>query len=129
MDEVLENRINNQEVGEIGDEPQATAGATDADFDELVELNGRSAALDMDAIGNIPVTVAMELGRTNIAIGDLLKLNQGSIIGLDRFAGDPLDVLVNGCLIAHGEVVVVNEKFGIRMTDVVSPGERLKQIT
>ena len=76
----------------------------------------------------VPVTVAMELGRTSIAIGDLLKLNQGSVIGLDRLAGDPLDILVNGCLIAHGEVVVVNEKFGIRVTDVLSPDERLKQI-
>lgn len=83
---------------------------------------------DLDVILDIPVTISMEVGRTAITIRNLLQLNQGSVIELDRLAGEPLDVLVNGTLIAHGEVVVVNEKFGIRMTDVISPAERIKKL-
>ena len=85
-------------------------------------------APDLDVILDIPVNIAMEVGTTSIPIRDLLQLNQGSVIELDRLAGEPLDVLVNGTLIAHGEVVVVNEKFGIRMTDVISPSERIKRL-
>jgi flagellar motor switch protein FliN/FliY len=70
----------------------------------------------------------MEIGRTIISIRNLLQLNQGSVIELDRLAGEPMDVMVNGTLIAHGEVVVVNEKFGIRLTDVISPSERVKKL-
>jgi flagellar motor switch protein FliN len=70
----------------------------------------------------------MEIGRTRISIRNLLQLNQGSVIELDRLAGEPMDVLVNGTLVAHGEVVVVNEKFGIRLTDVISPAERIKNL-
>jgi flagellar motor switch protein FliN/FliY len=70
----------------------------------------------------------MEVGSTSITIRNLLQLNQGSVIELDRLAGEPLNVLVNGTLIAHGEVVVVNDKFGIRMTDVISPSERIKKL-
>ena len=70
----------------------------------------------------------MEIGRTELPIHNLLQLNQGSVVELDRMAGEPLDVLVNGTLIAHGEVVVVNEKFGIRLTDVISPAERVKNL-
>ena len=77
---------------------------------------------------DIPVTLSMELGNTEIAIRNLLQLTQGSVVELDRFAGEPLDVLVNGTLIAHGEVVVVNDKYGIRLTDVVSPSERIKRL-
>lgn len=83
---------------------------------------------NMDVILDIPVTLSMEVGTTNISIRNLLQLNQGSVIELDRLAGEPLDVLVNGTLIAHGEVVVVNEKFGIRLTDVISPAERIKKL-
>ena len=83
---------------------------------------------NMDVILDIPVTLSMEVGGTNISIRNLLQLNQGSVIELDRLAGEPLDVLVNGTLIAHGEVVVVNEKFGIRLTDVISPSERIKKL-
>ena len=83
---------------------------------------------NLDAILDIPVTIAMELGRTSITIANLLKLNQGSVVSLDRLAGEPLDVTVNGCLIAHGEVVVVNEKFGIRLTDIISPIERIETL-
>jgi flagellar motor switch protein FliN len=101
---------------------------------ELTELNETSIGgglednPDLDVILDIPVTISMEVGSTSISIRNLLQLNQGSVIELDRLAGEPLDVLVNGTLIAHGEVVVVNEKFGIRMTDVISPSERIKKL-
>lgn len=85
-------------------------------------------APDLDVILDIPVRISMEVGNTEITIRNLLQLNQGSVIELDRLAGEPLDVLVNGTLIAHGEVVVVNERFGIRMTDVISPSERIKKL-
>lgn len=86
------------------------------------------ATPDLDVILDIPVTISMEVGNTSIPIRNLLQLNQGSVIELDRLAGEPLDVLVNGTLIAHGEVVMVNEKFGIRLTDVVSPSERIRRL-
>lgn len=90
-----------------------------------------TAGLDgpnLDVILDIPVSISMEVGSTEISIRNLLQLNQGSVVELDRLAGEPLDVLVNGTLIAHGEVVVVNEKFGIRLTDVISPSERIKKL-
>ena len=83
---------------------------------------------NLDVILDIPVSISMEVGNTDITIRNLLQLNQGSVIELDRLAGEPLDVLVNGTSIAHGEVVVVNEKFGIRLTDVISPSERIKKL-
>lgn len=83
---------------------------------------------NLDVILDIPVTISMEVGSTDISIRNLLQLNQGSVVELDRLAGEPLDVLVNGTLVAHGEVVVVNEKFGIRLTDVISPSERIKKL-
>lgn len=83
---------------------------------------------NLDVILDIPVTISMEVGSTDITIRNLLQLNQGSVVELDRLAGEPLDVMVNGTLIAHGEVVVVNEKFGIRLTDVISPSERIKRL-
>jgi len=82
----------------------------------------------LDAILDIPVHISMEIGRTQISIRNLLKLNQGSVVELDRLAGEPMDVLVNGTLIARGEVVVVNEKFGLRLTDIISPSERVKTL-
>ncbi len=84
--------------------------------------------VNLEVILDIPVTISMEIGRTRISIRNLLQLNQGSVIELDRLAGEPMDVLVNGTLVAHGEVVVVNEKFGIRLTDVISPAERIKNL-
>lgn len=98
------------------------------DFTEETPALGNAGTPDLDVILDIPVTIAMEVGSTAITIRNLLQLNQGSVIELDRLAGEPLDVLVNGTLIAHGEVVVVNEKFGIRMTDVISPAERIKRL-
>lgn len=91
-------------------------------------VEGKAGSPDLDVILDIPVRISMEVGSTAITIRNLLQLNQGSVIELDRFAGEPLDVLVNGTLIAHGEVVVVNDKFGIRMTDVISPSERIKKL-
>jgi flagellar motor switch protein FliN/FliY len=96
------------------------------DVTEPQEIPGTEP--DLDVILDIPVTISMEVGNTQIPIRNLLQLNQGSVIELDRLAGEPLDVLVNGTLIAHGEVVMVNEKFGIRLTDVISPGERIKRL-
>jgi len=89
---------------------------------------GNPGAPDLDVILDIPVTISMEVGNTSIPIRNLLQLNQGSVIELDRLAGEPLDVLINGTLIAHGEVVMVNDKFGIRLTDVVSPTERIRRL-
>ena len=89
---------------------------------------GEGDEVSVDAILDIPVTISMEIGRTMISIRNLLQLNQGSVVELDRLAGEPMDVLVNGTLVAHGEVVVVNEKFGIRLTDVVSPAERVRKL-
>ena len=96
-----------------------------------VPKNNDPVTLDgpnLDVILDIPVSISMEVGSTDINIRNLLQLNQGSVIELDRLAGEPLDVLVNGTLIAHGEVVVVNENFGIRLTDVISPIERIKKL-
>ncbi len=82
----------------------------------------------LDLILDIPVNLSMEVGRRRLSIRQLLQLGQGSIVELDRLAGAPMDVLVNGTLVAHGEVVVVNEKFGIRLTDIVSPSERVRRL-
>lgn len=84
--------------------------------------------INLDLVLNIPVNIAMQVGTSSISIRDLLKLNQGSVIELDRLAGEPLDVMVNGTLIAHGEVVVINEKYGIRLTDVISAEERIQKL-
>ncbi len=92
------------------------------------DIDIRSDEVNLDVILEIPVTLSMEIGRTDISIRNLLQLNQGSVIELDRLAGEPMDVMVNGTLVAHGEVVVVNEKFGIRLTDIISPQERVKKL-
>ncbi len=92
------------------------------------DMNVASDEVNLDVILEIPVTLSMEIGRTDISIRNLLQLNQGSVIELDRLAGEPMDVMVNGTLVAHGEVVVVNEKFGIRLTDIISPHERVKKL-
>jgi len=107
------------------------AEARPAEFDDLREENtaaGSVRDVNMDTILDVSVTLSMEVGRTRIPIRNLLQLNQGSVVELDRAAGEPLDVFVNGTLIAHGEVVVVNEKFGIRLTDVISPAERIRKL-
>jgi len=104
--------------------------AKPASFDELKDTATPQLNEDanLEVILDIPVHVSMEIGRTRMPIRNLLQLNQGSVIELDRLAGEPMDVLVNGTLIAHGEVVVVNEKFGVRLTDIISPSERVKRL-
>lgn len=100
-----------------------------ADLDELSDAGSETYdSGKLDTILDIPVNISMEVGRSSISIRNLLQLNQGSVVELDRVAGEPLDVLVNGTLIAHGEVVVVNDKFGIRLTDVISQIERIKKL-
>ncbi len=97
-------------------------------FPNLAPGAVQPAANNLDLILDIPVQLNVELGRTKIAIRNLLQLAQGSVVELDGLAGQPMDVLVNGCLIAQGEVVVVNDKFGIRLTDIISPAERLRRL-
>ena len=84
--------------------------------------------INLDVILDVPITISVEIGRTQVPIRDLLRYSQGSVIELDRLVSEPLDVLVNNTLIAHGEVVVVDEQFGIRLTDVISPSERIKKL-
>ena len=116
-------------------EAEADEGGADDDVQvaELDELSDDAPITQdekkkLDTILDIPVTISMEVGRSQISIRNLLQLNQGSVVELDRAAGEPLDVLVNGTLSAHGEVVVVNDKFGIRLTDVISQIERIKKL-
>lgn len=90
--------------------------------------NPQGGNLNLDLLLDVPITLSMEVGRSRVPIRNLLQLNPGSVVELDRVAGQPLEVFVNGTLIAHGEVVVVNEKFGVRLIDVVSPAERLRKL-
>jgi flagellar motor switch protein FliN/FliY len=119
----------------LDEQAEASAkGSEQAETVDLEELTEDDVAITgeekrrLDSILDIPVTISMEVGRSNISIRNLLQLNQGSVVELDRVAGEALDVLVNGTLIAHGEVVVVNDKFGIRLTDVISQIERIKKL-
>ncbi|AAM36808.1 flagellar protein [Xanthomonas citri pv. citri str. 306] len=106
-----------------------TLDASPATFDSLqAEQDQNAADLNLDVILDVPVTLSLEVGRARIPIRNLLQLNQGSVVELERGAGEPLDVYVNGTLIAHGEVVVINDRFGIRLTDVVSPSERIRRL-
>jgi flagellar motor switch protein FliN/FliY len=103
--------------------------ATAAVFKDFSNKGARTdTPNDIDFILDIPVQLTVELGRTKIAIKNLLQLAQGSVVELDGLAGEPMDVLVNGCLIAQGEVVVVNDKFGIRLTDIITPSERIRKL-
>jgi len=114
----------------LDEQAEAKANAETVELEELEEdapISGEEKR-KLDSILDIPVTISMEVGRSHISIRNLLQLNQGSVVELDRVAGESLDVLVNGTLIAHGEVVVVNDKFGIRLTDVISQIERIKKL-
>lgn len=97
-------------------------------FDPAGATTGQAAANNLDMILDIPVSLTVELGRTKIAIRNLLQLAQGSVVELDGLAGEPMSVLVNGTLVAQGEVVVVNDKFGIRLTDIITPSERIRKL-
>jgi len=105
-----------------------TESAARAAFDSLTAESGASTDLNLDVILDVPVSLSLEVGRARIPIRNLLQLNQGSVVELERAAGEPLDLYVNGTLIAQGEVVVVNDRFGVRLTDVVSPAERIKRL-
>lgn len=119
--EELEATENVEDAAETGDEePEAIAEAAD----EEQEIDNRS----LDLILDIPLTVTVELGRCKMLINDLLQLGQGSVIELTKLVGEPLEVLINQKLVARGEVVVVNEKFGIRLTDIISPMERVQSL-
>lgn len=116
--------------------PQTDANAANKDYaranfqnlDGDMGANASSGDFNLDVILDVAVTLSMEVGRARIPIRNLLQLNQGSVVELERTAGEPLDVYANGTLIAHGEVVVINEKFGVRLTDVVSPSERIRKL-
>ncbi len=109
---------------------KAEDAAKAAQFDNLQAENTNvgSGNVNLEMILDVPVNVSMEIGRTEMTIRNFLKLNQGSVVELERAAGEPLDVLVNGTLVAHGEVVVINDKFGIRLTDVISTEERIEKL-
>ncbi len=107
---------------------KADAPLEKASFQDFTAPAGSAQKNEIDFILDIPVQMTVELGRTKIAIRNLLQLAQGSVVELDGMAGEPMDVLVNGCLIAQGEVVVVNDKFGIRLTDIITPSERIRKL-
>lgn len=131
-----------QDKNDVEDDPWAAALNEQADAEdsktEEVDLAGLETLrsqdssgrekVDLDVLLDIPVTLQLEIGRAKVSIRNLLSYTQGSIVEMDRLAGEPLDLLVNGTLIAHGEVVVVNDKFGVRLTDVISPQERIKKL-
>ncbi len=106
--------------------------ATDAHFADMTDIAKRPTAdgakRELDFILDIPLDVSAELGRTRLLINELLQLGQGSVVELNKLAGEPLEVYVNGKLVARGEAVVINEKFGVRLTDIISPMERVKQL-
>ncbi len=126
----------------MADQTTATAATTDQAAAQLVQPAAKQPVFeqfssarspdganhDINLILDIPVQLTVELGRTRVAIKQILTMAQGSVIELDGLAGEPMDLLVNGCLIAQGEVVVVNEKFGIRLTDIVTPAERIRKL-
>ena len=114
-------------LDEIGDIDETEEGAESLD-DEVAATTGGEGTKSLDLILDIPLTVAVELGRSKMLINDLLQLGQGSVIELTKLVGEPLEVLVNQKLVARGEVVVVNEKFGVRLTDIVSTMERVKSL-
>lgn len=135
MSKSEDQKLADEWAAALGEDPNAP----EVDVDEILaapldELKDSAQPISdderrkLDTIMDIPVTISMEVGRSKISIRNLLQLNQGSVVELDRIAGESLDVMVNGTLIAHGEVVVVNDKFGIRLTDVISQTERIKKL-
>jgi flagellar motor switch protein FliN/FliY len=117
------------EQTQVQGKPQTQNPPQGARFEELKAGNGTAVAQrDMDFLLDIPLEVSVELGRTRMLIKDLLQLGQGSVVELDKIAGEPMEILVNNKLVARGEVVVVNEKFGVRLTDIISPTERIQKL-
>ncbi|MEA3416203.1 MAG: flagellar motor switch protein FliN [Thermodesulfobacteriota bacterium] len=117
-----------QEEMEVSAMPVEKKEVNSVSFEEIKQGETKKASLDIDFILDIPLTVTVELGRGRMLISELLQLGQGSVVELTKLAGEPMEVFVNNQLIARGEVVVVNEKFGVRLTDVVSPAERLNKL-
>ena len=118
--------LSEQADAEAAVEPDDISSAA---FDQLSSERGDGKnKVDLDVLLDIPVTLQLEIGRAKVSIRNLLSYTQGSVVEMDRLAGEPLDLLVNGTLIAHGEVVVINDKFGVRLTDVVSPQDRIKKL-
>lgn len=107
---------------------QQTPPPAGARFEELKSEKNQASSRDMDFLLDIPLEITVELGRTRMLIKDLLQLGQGSVVELAKIAGEPMEILVNDKLIARGEVVVVNEKFGVRLTDIISPTERIQHL-
>jgi flagellar motor switch protein FliN/FliY len=125
-----ESQGGRREEDAAGSVPPSVKPAAFADFSGRTGVAGvDKAGNDLNMILDIPVQLTVELGRTRIPIRQILQLAQGSVVELDAQAGDPMDVLVNGFLIAQGEVVVVNDKFGIRLTDIVTPSERMRRLS
>ncbi|WP_373020386.1 flagellar motor switch protein FliN [Thiomicrorhabdus sp.] len=113
----------------LNEQAEAEAAAETPSFDELAaSREDGKEKVDLDVLLDIPVTLQLEIGRAKVSIRNLLSYTQGSVVEMDRLAGEPLDLLVNGTLIAHGEVVVINDKFGVRLTDVISPQDRIKKL-
>ena len=132
-DETENNEMDNEQQAMADEwasalEEQTGEAAASVDFDELLDESVPITDPKLDVILDIPVTLSMEVGNTDISIRNLLQLSQGSVVELDRVAGEPLDVMINGTLIVYGEVVVVNDRYGIRLTDVISPQERIKHL-
>lgn len=115
-------------MSETGKQGDNNAQAVPAQFDNLAKGNGLQESQNLDFILDIPLQVSVEIGRTRMLVNELLQLGQGSVVELDKLAGEPVEILVNQKLIARGEVVVVNEKFGVRLTDIISPLDRIKQL-
>ncbi|CQI89850.1 flagellar motor switch protein FliN [Yersinia rohdei] len=105
------------------------ASSTEGVFKSLEAPDGLGNSQDIDLILDIPVKLTVELGRTKMTIKELLRLSQGSVVSLDGLAGEPLDILINGYLIAQGEVVVVADKYGVRITDIITPSERMRRLS
>ncbi|MBQ0720145.1 MAG: flagellar motor switch protein FliN [Gammaproteobacteria bacterium] len=128
--------MSDDENNEADDQPAedyAAAPLKDLQEGSSAPSNNTAQAMDdqdinLDVILDVPITISVEIGRTQVPIRDLLRYSQGSVVELDRLVSEPLDVLVNNTLIAHGEVVVVDDQFGIRLTDVISPSERVKKL-
>lgn len=117
---------------EAMNEQAATSSAAEPGDNVFKSLEASAASgslQDIDLIMDIPVKLTVELGRTKMTIKELLRLSQGSVVALDGLAGEPLDILINGYLIAQGEVVVVADKFGVRITDIITPSERMRRLS
>lgn len=122
-DDLWADALNQQQAAE------KTAPSADGVFKSLDAQEGLGALQDIDLILDIPVKLTVELGRTKMTIKELLRLSQGSVVALDGLAGEPLDILINGYLIAQGEVVVVADKYGVRITDIITPSERMRRLS